>query len=177
MLVPFRDAMPLVVKHHHVERLGSPGHFPPNLAEPHETQCFSAQLGDMTEPEPEGSGSAVVDVQISALSAADVARLVVTVTGEGISPTIVAELPEGPDDVWSGTIEGIPAGTDRTFTAEAFNPSDELIYAGSATGVTIENSVTTSVTIYLQQVDPISHVLLTLISVTTALAIFPYCRT
>lgn len=100
--------------------------------------------------EPEGAGSAV----INALSSADISRVVVTVSGDGISPDIVVELSENPPDSWQGLIEDIPVGTQRIFTAEAYDDTDALIYSGQATGITIVGGVTISVTIPLQEVDP-----------------------
>jgi hypothetical protein len=105
-------------------------------------------------PDDGNSGAAAVRVNASALSAADIAEVVVTVSGDGISPDIVVVLAEGPEDQWSGIIEDIPAGADRTFRAEAFDSAGALIYVGTATEVTIEDGATTSVTIYLQEADP-----------------------
>jgi Leucine-rich repeat (LRR) protein len=100
------------------------------------------------------TGRAVIHVQASALSAADIDRMVVTISGPGISPDIVVEIPEGPEDRWSIVISDIPAGTDRTFFAGAFNAAREPIYSGVAEGVTIPDGEIISVTINLQQIDP-----------------------
>ena len=127
------------------------------------TQMMLVMLGcesgdGETEPgqQADAVGAAAIAVDSSALSAADIARVVVTVSGDGISPDIVALLTESPEDQWSGTIADIPAGTDRTFVAEAFDSSDTLIYSGTVSGVTILDGGVTAVTILIQQVDPLN---------------------
>jgi hypothetical protein len=47
----------------------------------------------------------------------------------------------------------LPAGTGRTFTAEAFNSGGTKLYAGTATGVTLLARQTTAVSITLQEAD------------------------
>ncbi len=103
---------------------------------------------------PNDKAEAVLDISVSALSKTDIERLVVTVTGDGINPPIAAELPEEPDDHWSGNIQNIPAGDSRTFLAEAFDINDEVIYSGSATNVSLGDGETVAISIYLQPVNP-----------------------
>ncbi len=102
----------------------------------------------------EGQGSAVVGVKGSALSLDDIDHITVTVSGSDFSPDIVQNLTGDPVSGWSGTIENIPVGDDRTFLAQAFDASDVVLYSGSATGVTIVDGETVQVVVYLQQVDP-----------------------
>jgi len=78
----------------------------------------------------------------------------VTVSGPGITPAIVADL-VGADCQWDGTIDPIPAGTDRVFTARAYDAGDVLRYEGQAVGVTITGGAVAQVTILLQQTDPV----------------------
>jgi hypothetical protein len=54
---------------------------------------------------------------------------------------------------WSGVIGNIPAGTNRTFLAQAFDSSGTLLFEGSASGITISENQTTLVAIILQQVN------------------------
>ncbi len=58
------------------------------------------------------------------------------------------------DGTWGGTMDGIPAGADRTFTAEAFGADGTKLYAGKATGVTITAGETELVAIALEPLSP-----------------------
>ena len=100
------------------------------------------------------TGAMAVKVSGAALSAADIARVTVTVSGDGISPDITAEMVESPDNHWSGLIDDIPAGEGRRFVAEAFDEEDNIVYSGVLEDVVIESGVTAQVTIFLQQTEP-----------------------
>ncbi len=102
----------------------------------------------------DGSGSASISIKSQALSTADIDHVTVTVSGPNITPNIVATLSGDPGSGWSGLIEDIPAGDNRTFLAEAFDSGDVLLYSGSAPTVTITDGGTAVVLIFLQQVDP-----------------------
>ncbi|WP_257456612.1 Kelch repeat-containing protein [Archangium lipolyticum] len=54
---------------------------------------------------------------------------------------------------WGGYIGNIPAGSNRTFLAQAFDASGAKLFEGSASGITIYAGRSTSVAIALQQVD------------------------
>ncbi len=86
------------------------------------------------------------------VSSADISEVRVTVTAADMSPRTASLTLTGSS--WSGTLEGIPAGTLRTFSAEALDASGTRLYAGQATDVTILAGVTTVVSILLQQVTP-----------------------
>jgi hypothetical protein len=101
-----------------------------------------------------GEGSANITVKGSALSLDDIDRITVTVSGSDINPDIVNDITGDPDNGWSGTIENIPAGGGRTFTAEAFDAGNNILYSGSASDVSISDGETVEVIIYLQQDDP-----------------------
>lgn len=58
------------------------------------------------------------------------------------------------DDTWGGFVGSIPTGTDRSFTASAYDAGDNLIYEGTATGVTIVSGETASVYIRLDDMIP-----------------------
>ncbi|HZH77125.1 MAG TPA: kelch repeat-containing protein [Archangium sp.] len=84
-----------------------------------------------------------------ALSASDVTRVVVMVTAPGMAP-LTTELVKT-EGQWGATLGRIPAGTDRTFTAEAFGADGAKLFAGTATGVTITPGQTALVAIMLQE--------------------------
>ena len=109
------------------------------------TLNFSACKSD-----PADTGSAELGVSAQALSSADVDHVTITVSGNNISPDIVRNL-HFSQGQWKGIIGGIPAGTDRTFLAQAFDASDALIYTGDATDVEIIQGEKASVVILLQQ--------------------------
>jgi alpha-tubulin suppressor-like RCC1 family protein len=98
-------------------------------------------------------GSAVVGVATGALSASDVTRVTVAVTGAGITSPIVRKLVKVKGQ-WTGVIGKIPAGGGRTFKAEAYDAQDTLLYTGEAPGVTIAPGPPVLVHILLQQADP-----------------------
>lgn len=86
-----------------------------------------------------------------ALAGDDVTRVTVTLTAPGIpSATTTLALVDG---TWSGTLHQIPAGADRTFTAEAFDATGALRYRGQALGVSILAGETAIVAITLQSLD------------------------
>ena len=84
-----------------------------------------------------------------ALSTSDVTRVAVMVTAPGMAP-LTTELVKT-DGQWGATLGRIPAGTDRTFTAEAFGADGAKLFAGTATGVTITPGQTALVAIILQE--------------------------
>lgn len=96
------------------------------------------------------TGEASLGVSAQELSANDISRVTVTVSGSGISPDISRNLFKTSGQ-WSGTLGGIPVGTDRTFLAQAYDASDTLLYEGQVTGVSITQGVTAAVFILLQQ--------------------------
>ena len=102
------------------------------------------------ETQPDDTGSASLGVSMQALSADDVDNVTITVSGDNINPDIVRNL-HFSQGQWKGIIGGIPAGTDRTFFAQAFDSQDALIYEGEVTGVEIIQGGKASVIILLQQ--------------------------
>jgi hypothetical protein len=87
-----------------------------------------------------------------AISSADVTSVLVTVSAPDMQVR-TANLVRT-NNQWSGTLGKLPAGTGRTFTAEAFNSGGSRLYAGTATGITILARQTTTVSITLQEVNP-----------------------
>ncbi|NPC76319.1 kelch-like protein [Corallococcus exiguus] len=98
----------------------------------------------------EGSAQAVVTLP-QALSASDVARVELTVSGAGMTTRTDALVKTGGQ--WGGVLGQLPAGTGRTFSAQAFDSSNAVRYAGQVAPVTIEANQTTAVTLLLQEVN------------------------
>jgi hypothetical protein len=98
----------------------------------------------------EGSAQAVVTMP-QALSASDVARVELTVSGAGMTTRTDALVKTGGQ--WGGVLGQLPAGTGRTFSAQAFDASNTVRYQGQATNVTIQAGQTTAVTLLLQDVN------------------------
>ena len=71
------------------------------------------------------------EVVVQALSAADVARVTLTITGDGIAAPIVNDLTRVGAQ-WVGRINAIPAGAARTFDAAARDGAGTLLYQGQA---------------------------------------------
>ncbi|WP_375768525.1 kelch-like protein [Archangium gephyra] len=101
--------------------------------------------------QPTGSVQFAASVQ-QALSAGDVTRVKVTVSAFDMSP-LVADLAPSSGS-WGGLISGIPAGTNRSFLAEAFDASGTLRFQGRVSDVSISPNQTTAVAITLQQTPP-----------------------
>nr|WP_164933326.1 PKD domain-containing protein [Corallococcus coralloides] len=83
------------------------------------------------------------------LASSDVARVELAISGPGMTP-LNATL-EHSGSQWTGVIGNIPAGADRTFSAQAFDASGTAIHEGQATGVTIQSGQTAMVVLLLQQ--------------------------
>ncbi|HEX8823460.1 MAG TPA: kelch repeat-containing protein, partial [Archangium sp.] len=112
-----------------------------------------AGCGAPSPREEDTTGSAqLFGTTAQAITAADVTLVRVTVSAADM-PSRTAELVKT-NNQWSGLIGKLPAGTGRTFSAEAFNSSGTKLYAGSATDVTILAKQTTAVSITLQEVSP-----------------------
>ncbi|MCC6748387.1 MAG: hypothetical protein IT371_12060 [Deltaproteobacteria bacterium] len=97
--------------------------------------------------------SGTIHVVTPKLSAADVRRVAVTISGPGIPTPIVQDLTLSSGQ-WTGTISGIPAGTARTFAGDAFDAGGARVYGGKLSGVLIEPGRTATVMLVLQQVTP-----------------------
>ncbi|RKH01016.1 RCC1 domain-containing protein [Corallococcus carmarthensis] len=98
----------------------------------------------------EGSAQAVVTLP-QALSASDIARVELTVSGAGMTTRTDALVKTGGQ--WGGVLGQLPAGTGRTFSARAFDASNTVRYAGQVMGVAIQAGLTTAVTLLLQEVN------------------------
>ena len=110
-----------------------------------------AACGGQSAPDGEGSAQLFGTLDQS-ITAAGVAEVRVTVSASDM-PSRTVKLVKT-NNQWGGTLGKLPAGTNRTFTAEAFDGGGTLVYAGSVTGVTIAAGQTTAVSITLQEVNP-----------------------
>jgi len=107
---------------------------------------------------PAGSARFVIAVhqkqqnqQVRLLEAEDVTRVEVTLDAFDVEPNAIPLVKDG--TLWIGTMESIRAGTGRRFHAEAFDASDEKIYEGEVSGITIVDGETVQVNILAQQVN------------------------
>jgi len=101
--------------------------------------------------QPAGSVQFAASLQ-QALSAGEVTRVKVTVSSFDMSP-LVADLAPSSGS-WGGLISNVPAGTNRSFLAEAFDASGTLRFQGRVSDVSISPHQTTAVAITLQQTPP-----------------------
>ena len=99
-----------------------------------------------------GSAQLAVSVGQGLSSAASVTRVTVTSSGPGI-PSVTTELTRA-GEVSTGVISSLPAGTQRSFLARAFDGGDNPLFEGSSSGVTITANQTTLVALTLQEVNP-----------------------
>ncbi|EPX59692.1 High-affinity leucine-specific transport system, periplasmic binding protein LivK [Cystobacter fuscus DSM 2262] len=84
--------------------------------------------------------------------ATNISRVSVTSSSADI-PSVSVDLALT-NGVWGGTIGNIPAGSNRSFHAQAFNTLGALLFEGYASGITITSGQRTLVAITLQQVNP-----------------------
>ena len=105
------------------------------------------------QPElPEGAARFVGHFEQS-LAGSDVTRVSIALTAPDLDSSRILEL-EKVDGAWGGTMTSIPAGVERTFTAEAFGADSTKLYAGKASGVSIPTGETVLVAITLQRLVP-----------------------
>jgi hypothetical protein len=102
-------------------------------------------------PSSSDTGSAQFAVSMRQELAASIARVSVTSSAADIPSVTVNLAPTG--SVWGGIIGNIPAGSNRSFLAQAFDSAGTLLFEGSASGVTISANQTTVVAITLQQMN------------------------
>ncbi|WP_434781934.1 PKD domain-containing protein [Corallococcus caeni] len=112
--------------------------------------AFAGCGGSRSPAEAEGSAQVVLTVP-QALSASDVARVELTVSGAGMTTRTDALVKTGGQ--WGGVLGQLPVGTGRTFSAQAFDASNTVRYAGQVAPVTILAGQTTAVTLLLQEVN------------------------
>ncbi|KFE64850.1 Kelch repeat-containing protein [Hyalangium minutum] len=111
--------------------------------------CLFA-LTDCTRQEATGSAQLFGSLQQSVI-AVNITRVEVTVTAPDMASR--TETLTRTDGIWSGTLGNLPSGSNRTFSAEAFDTAGTLRFAGQASGVTITAGQTTVVALSLQAVD------------------------
>ena len=97
------------------------------------------------------TGSAQFAVSVPQTLSASVSRLSVTAIAADF-PSVSVDL-VSTSGVWGGTLGNLPAGSHRTFLAQAFDASGTLLFEGSASGVSVSAHQTTLVAITLQQLN------------------------
>ena len=113
-------------------------------------------------PRPSGTTSATVRVAgpLTIASARgghdDIASVTVTVAGENAlgnhqDPLATADLTQSADGTWAGTLSGLTVGPELTFTANAYDGADEVIFTGSHAQILA--SVGAQITIRMNAVD------------------------
>ena len=113
--------------------------------------CLAMLAGCPSRPPSAPTGSAQLTVSVPQGLGASVSRVTVTASAEDFSP-VSAEL-HSIDGVWGGTLDNLPAGSQRTFLAKAFDASGTPLLEGSASGVTITEEEMSLVAITLQRVE------------------------
>ncbi|PTL84158.1 branched-chain amino acid ABC transporter substrate-binding protein [Vitiosangium sp. GDMCC 1.1324] len=100
----------------------------------------------------ESTGSVQLVAVIQSATADEVTRVLVTVMAPDMDPATGSLVKTG--STWSGNLTSIPVGSNRTFTAEAFDATGKKLYSGQSTGVTISAGATAVVNITLQETTP-----------------------
>jgi hypothetical protein len=98
-----------------------------------------------------GTGSAQFAVSVPQSLSSSISRLSVTSSAADI-PSVSVDL-TSTNGVWGGFLGNIPAGSNRSFLAQAFDASGTLLFEGSASGVSITAHQTALVAITLQRVN------------------------
>ncbi len=111
----------------------------------------------VTEPAVRSSARLVVHADVSATS---IATMVITVSGPGISPDLVFNLPINNGKA-EGTLE-IPAGSSRKLHFEAFDPNGVKTHDGEKTVATIQPGDNPAVSITLNPIPGQQPVIATL---------------
>jgi hypothetical protein len=93
-----------------------------------------------------GAGEISVAIRLSKVAAASMTRAEVVITASDMAE-IQQDLTISGDTI-TGTVEGIPAGTNRLFTLNGYDSSENLTYSGSAsTDIIAGQQVTVRITL------------------------------
>ena len=99
----------------------------------------------------DGTSTGSAEVQVSALSVADVSHVNLTIAGSSLGSPRVVPLFVRNGSAWGGLVGQIPAGTDYTFSISATDSSNVVLYTGAMGSVAIVAGQTTNVVILAQQ--------------------------
>jgi N-acetylneuraminic acid mutarotase len=102
-------------------------------------------------PSSSSTGGAQLAVSLPQGLSASISRVSVTASAADFPPVSVDLVFS--NGTWGGTLGNLPAGSNRTFLAQAFDASGTQRFEGSVTGVSISAEQTTLVAITLQQLD------------------------
>ncbi|KFE65311.1 PKD domain-containing protein [Hyalangium minutum] len=103
------------------------------------------------EPSSSEMGSAQLAVSMPQALSASVSRVSITALGAEV-PAVSVDLALS-GSTWGGMLGNLPAGSHRTFLAQAFDAAGTQRYEGSASGISIAANQSTLVAITLQQVN------------------------
>ena len=111
--------------------------------------CSSQKAGSISADQDTGAISARLDwglasksaLKTVALAPAGVTYVRLIVSGAGISPALQKDFPA---TAGTGTIDGVPAGTGRTLTAQGLDASGAVTYQGTAANITVQAGQTTN---------------------------------
>ena len=98
--------------------------------------ALAAALASGCKPESPGIGSSGVSVSFRGLDADAIVGVTISVQGPGIGTPIFEALAEN-NGAYTGVIDHIPAGADRSFAAVAFDIAGSPVLSGQMDGVTI----------------------------------------
>jgi hypothetical protein len=119
------------------------------------TTALGAGCSGQKSSEKLPSGDAKVGVTLNALQATQIQRMTLTVADGGSAPTFTAITTNLTNNdpvnslTWQAFVSGIPAGTARRFTVQAFDGTNTVIYQGFALS-DVTSGGTASVSIILQ---------------------------
>jgi N-acetylneuraminic acid mutarotase len=115
--------------------------------------CLALLAGCSASSSSSTTGSAQFAVSVpQALSSSSVSRVSVTASAADF-PSFSVDLVSS-NGVWGGLLGNIPAGSNRTFVAQAFDSSGTLRFQGQTSGVSISANQTTAVALTLQELAP-----------------------
>lgn len=109
-----------------------------------------AVLAGCSAKEPTGSAQ-VMGMLSQHLDVSSVQRVELTVSGPDMASLTTSLAPSGYR--WGGVLRNIPVGEGRSFSAQAFDSDNSVIFIGQADGITITAGQMTAVTLLLQQRD------------------------
>jgi hypothetical protein len=98
------------------------------------------------------TGSAQLAVSVPQALSSSISRVSVT-TSAADHPSVSVDLVSS-NGVWGGLLGNLPAGSNRSFLAQAFDASGTLRFQGQTAGITISANQTTAVVLTLQEVAP-----------------------
>jgi hypothetical protein len=110
--------------------------------------------GSAANGEESADGEGSVHIITSALSAADINRLELTISSQAVGDTLRSALAAQAGGQWEGTVKHIPVSNDWDFRGDAYDASDVAIYGGNAYPVSIRKDRQALVSLNLTPIAP-----------------------